>query len=106
MQRAEYHIRPTPKKIETAFKVDGYTVIPLRKANLDYLSDSDIECLDEAIETYGHMSFKELTKCSHDAAWKAADENDLIEIEQIINTLENPTALREHLRDPHPNEIQ
>ncbi len=106
VRRFEHHPHPIYKKIKSAFRVDEYTVTPLREADSDCLSDSDIECLDEAIEKYGRMSFSELTQNSHDAAWKAVDENDFIEIEHIVNTFENSTALLEHLRDPHPNEIQ
>ena len=86
-----------------AFSVEKNSVIrPFREADLDFLSDSDLECLDEAIRQYGSLSFKELTNRSHDAAWHSANENDLIEIEQIIATFPNPQSLLEHLKDPYP----
>ena len=72
-------------------------VKPAREADLAYFSESDLECLDEAIERYGTLSFKQLTTQSHDQAWDSADENDLIEIEQIISTFDNPAGLLEHL---------
>lgn len=43
-----------------------------RDANLDYLSDSDISCLDESIKENSTLSFDELKNKSHDAAWEEA----------------------------------
>ena len=43
-----------------------------REANLDYLSDSDISCLDESIKENSTLSFDELKNKSHDAAWEEA----------------------------------
>jgi uncharacterized phage-associated protein len=78
-----------------AFCVDANKqVIPL----LDVFSASDLECMDEAIRAYGHLSFKELTTQSHDAAWEAVDENDVMDVEQIIATLPDGPALLAHLR--------
>lgn len=87
-----------------AFSVDkkNSLIKPLRDTDLDLLSDSDLECLQEAIRQYGHLSFEELTKRSHDAAWDSANENDFMEIEQIIATFPNSQSLLEHLRNPHP----
>ena len=86
---------------QDAFEVVGrYTVRPLRDADPDCFSDSELECLDEAIETYGAKSFRELTELSHDEAWHAADENDIIELEYIAGTFEDAGDLLEHLSDP------
>lgn len=84
---------------EQAFQVLGQaTVNPLRRADADVLSESDIECLDESIQTYGRMSFDDLTNVSHDEAWNSADENEIIDIEQIISTLSDGKALLQHLQ--------
>ncbi|MDM8558842.1 Panacea domain-containing protein [Candidatus Parabeggiatoa sp. HSG14] len=86
-----------------AFTVqDKFLVKPLRTANLDYFSESDLECLDNTIKKYGHLSFNLLTDLSHDKAWQAADENDCIDIEQIVATLVNTGNLLDYLRDPCP----
>lgn len=78
---------------------DRKTVVPLRRANTDLLSESDIECLDEAINEYGLLEFSELTEASHDFAWKSVDQNDVIDIEAIVATLSNSSDLLEHLRE-------
>lgn len=88
---------------ETAFEVQGrMKVIALKDPDQDVLSDSDIECLNESIAQYGNLTFQELTNLSHDAAWESADENDIIDVEQIIATLPDGAALLEHLRDTSP----
>ncbi|OQY56473.1 MAG: hypothetical protein B6247_03550 [Candidatus Parabeggiatoa sp. nov. 2] len=82
--------------------VDKFLVKPLRAAQLDYFSESDLECLDNALKNYGHLSFGQLTDLSHDKAWQAVDENDHIDIEQIVATLTNTENLLDLLREPCP----
>ncbi len=53
-------------------KVEGNKVIGLREAKLDYLSESDIECLDFIISKYGLVSNVARGKEAHDAAWRQA----------------------------------
>jgi uncharacterized phage-associated protein len=55
-------------------KVEGNQVIGLREAKLDYLSDSDIECLDIIINKYGLVSNVARGKDAHDTAWRQAWE--------------------------------
>ena len=74
-------------------------VIPLRRANLDLLSASQRECLDLSLKTNGKLSFERLTSKSHDAAWKSADENDLIEVKAIAKTLPNAKQILAYLED-------
>jgi uncharacterized phage-associated protein len=91
------------EKANQAFCVQHkYLVKPLRQADCDYFSDSDLECLDKAIKEYGTLSFYELTELSHDTAWANADENDCIELEQMILTFAHPKPLLEHLKNPFP----
>lgn len=85
--------------IINALNVRGYKLIPVRSANLDLLSESEIECLDAAIAQYGNMSFGELKRRSHDAAYKAADENDFIPIEAIVGMLPDSESLLKYLQD-------
>ena len=82
-----------------SFEVNGEKVSPLRKPYLDLLSESDIECLNEAIKEYGNLSFPELRRLSHDAAYKSAKENDVISIENIAKSLQDGDLLIKHLND-------
>ncbi len=76
-----------------------YEVIPKTEPNIETFSQSDIECLTNSIKQCGHLSFNELTELSHDKAWENADENDIIDLEQIIATLPDGPALLEHLQE-------
>lgn len=82
---------PVPSKIDDMFKVVRGDCLPYndaknlreyfhfvsdcfieldRKADMDYLSKSDVECLDYAIEKCKDKSFDERTDMSHDSAWQ------------------------------------
>lgn len=52
--------------------VEDYTLIPIRNCNMDYLSTSNIECLDQSIRDNAGLSFPELKEKSHDTAWEKA----------------------------------
>jgi len=80
---------------------NDYELFPLRCPNLALLSESEKECLDEATQQYGKLSFAKLTELSHDDAWDKADENDRISIEDIAATLPNHAPLLEHLKNPY-----
>ena len=54
--------------------LEGNAVIPLRDANLDYLSESDIECLDHTIIIYDKSPLK-MRRDAHDDAYKKARDN-------------------------------
>jgi len=60
------------------------SVVPRKKADLDYLSESDVEELDAAISTYGELSFEALTELSHGPAWTSAKDNRAISIKDIL----------------------
>ncbi|MFO1353030.1 MAG: Panacea domain-containing protein [Gammaproteobacteria bacterium] len=84
------------------FGMDGYDVRTFRKADESVFSESDIKMLDESISRYGRLSFGDLCKQSHDAAYKSADFNDAMSLESIIKTLPSGEKLLQHLNDPHP----
>lgn len=86
-----------------AISVQNNTLTALRDPDLSWLSESDIECLDYAIENYGQLSFERAKDKSHDQAWKATPENDRIPIDAIAATLANPAELIQHLSDRFPS---
>jgi uncharacterized phage-associated protein len=88
---------------EGAFEViDQHAVRALRAPDLEWLSDSHLECLDESMDKYDELDFATLTRLSHQGAWQLADLNDSISIEAILDQLGNPPDLIEYLLDPHP----
>ena len=61
-----------------------------RPANLDYLSPSDVECLDEALAFCRHRSFRELSNLTHqDRAWREAAQNAPMDYRAMISD-DNP----------------
>ena len=84
--------------IEDAFEMDGHSIRPLRDADTEFLSESDIECLDDAIAQYGNMRVGHLMAQSHDDAWRSADQNDIMSLEAIARTLPDADALLEYLQ--------
>ncbi len=56
----------------TGLSVDTNQVVALREANLDYLSESDVECLDQIISIYGKAPNWVRRRDTHDDAWKKA----------------------------------
>ena len=82
-----------------AFQVQGReTILPLRRADTELLSDSDMECLDEAIKQYGSLSFKELRERSHDQAFLSASHNGVISLEVIARALPDGELLWDYLQ--------
>jgi uncharacterized phage-associated protein len=83
-------------------RVEGNAIIPLRDANLDYLSESDIECLDHTIATYDKSPVK-MRRHVHDEAWRKAWDSRgekgsaHISVKSIAATLVDPEDLVDYL---------
>lgn len=90
-------------KEKDGLKVKGIQVIALRKANLDYLSQADIECLDLVIEVYGHLPNWAKRRYAHDEAWKEAwqkrgsSNSVLMPVETIAKYLADSDDLVDYL---------
>ena len=48
---------------------DGRAIYTFRDADLDKFSQSDLECLDEILRRYGHVSTTQLVDIAHDQLW-------------------------------------
>lgn len=88
----------TAAAITKSFKVQNLNVIPLRAADEDYFSDSDIECIDTAIEKYGNLTFEQIRDISHDDAWKAVGHNAEMPLKVIAAKLNNSDLLLSYLQ--------
>lgn len=64
--------------------VNDYTIALDKKPDMDWLSDSDVECLDAAIELCKDKSFKDLTEFSHGEAWRSVDMGRPIPTREIL----------------------
>ena len=82
-----YHVRQSGARMLT----------PKRMANLDYLSESDIECLNEAINKIKGMSFRDLERFSHDDLFMASYLDNAITLHKIVDHSFNADKLREYI---------
>ncbi len=69
----------------------------MRDFDEDVFSDSDIDCINEAIEKYGNLSFKEIRDISHDSVWMAANQNGEIPLEVIAASCKDGDKLIAYL---------
>ena len=51
---------------------------------MDYLSESDLECLDHAIAICKDKDFGELTNLSHDLAWQNTQRDRAMSVKDIL----------------------
>lgn len=75
------------EELKAFFAVEGDVIKPLRDADMDYLSASDVQKLNECISQYKDNSFNQMTLLSHGSAWEHAFNNptvDDISIEDIL----------------------
>lgn len=83
---------------EKTFNVENNNILPLRNANLDYFSASEIECMQEAIKHYGNLNYSELKKIGHaDPAYINTPLNKQISLEEIVKSLPDSEELLEYL---------
>ncbi|MBL4561043.1 MAG: SocA family protein [Labilibaculum sp.] len=67
-----------------------YYIKAIQEIDLDFLSESDIECLDDAINENKDLSFADLTAKSHDYAYeKAIWTIDYMDIARTLTKDEN-----------------
>lgn len=86
-----------------SFEVIGHQVKALREPDLEYFSDSDIECLNQVIEVWGNVPNWERKKAAHDDAWEKAWQQKgtkgsvIIPIESIAELFDDSEGLIEYL---------
>jgi len=84
-------------------KAEGNQISPLRNPDLDCLSESDIECLDQIIGVYGHVPNWLRSKDAHDDAWRESwgkrgrKRSVKMPIESIVKLLTDSVDLADYL---------
>ncbi len=84
-------------------EIKGNQVVGLREANLDYLSESDIECLDQIVAVWGQVPNWARREAAHDDAWKQAwdkrgnKRSVKMSVESIAALLADSDDLIDHL---------
>ena len=87
------------ESVRKALSISGWNVIARREPDEDYLSDSDLECIDKSIDKIGRMSFEDIRTMSHDAAWESADRNGEMPLESIVAQLKNSEMILDYLHN-------
>jgi hypothetical protein len=75
---------------------DKYTVNPTRPADIELLSQTDMECLDNALNLIKDLSFSVVKELSHDDAYNKVNQDEEISIETIISTLNNCNEIADY----------
>lgn len=74
--------------LDDYFKVfDNHFVEPLQCCDLDYLSQTDIEELNDSINKYAEVDSKNLSKMSHGSAWKNTYEDSPMSFAEILKEI-------------------
>ena len=72
-------------EFEPYFKVQNWMfLVPQMDADMNLLSASDVEELDNAIATYGPLSWDEVREKSHDFAWRSTVKDHTIDLQNIM----------------------
>lgn len=67
------------------FRVEGgYFLVPLKEADLNYLSQSDMDSLDKSISENKDLSFGSIREKSHDYAWRNAAKDTMIDFSDMM----------------------
>lgn len=86
-----------------AFVLEGNTIRTLRDVDTSVFSDSDEECLNEVLESFGGANFNRLKHATHDAAFNATSRGQRIAPEAIASMADDPATLIQHLADSAPD---
>jgi uncharacterized phage-associated protein len=111
--RQEYYSHPFDERIKKEIEVikspetGKLTKLHnLTDPDLDYLSEINIECLDEAIKNYGHLDSNALKELTHDEIYNSITElNDEITIIDMANVLDKSGVLTEHVLEFFPYKV-
>ena len=101
--RAYDLMKAADEKTEYGFVNDGYHIDVLREAELDWLSESDTECLDQIIEMYGAVPNRKIADDSRDDVWKAAwemrenQQSVPMALEKIIGIFDGSEDLHQYI---------
>ena len=88
------------KPNEALQMADHYKILPKRKPRLEYLSESNMECLNEAVNNYGQMDFNSLWQIVHqEKPYIESELNKPISSEKLIKSLPNGNDIYRYLID-------
>jgi uncharacterized phage-associated protein len=84
-------------RYEELFDVQGYYVAAKKKADMEELAQSDIECLLEAIDENRHLDFGQLTNKSHKQAWEKANNDSEMSVIDIAEEADVDEEMKKYI---------
>lgn len=85
------------KNLKDSLSATKRTVHSKREPNLEYLSNSEIKCLEFGLSIVAGKNFEWIKQKSHDSAHEKTPLNKPIALEDIINTLPNSDFILDYL---------
>ncbi len=67
-----FHAEDGLQKVSDAISFTDEMFVPKEKVDMDYLSPSNVECLDAALEEVEKLSFEDILDMTHSAEWQRA----------------------------------
>ena len=86
-------------------QVNKHTVKAKKSPDLDYLSESEMRCIDESIEENSHLKFSDLTEKSHDKAWQKAVSNGEIDLLDVAKCGGAGNDMIEYIKESSENRL-
>jgi len=87
---------------EVVAKYNRFYIKSLKEVDLDFLSDSDVECLTESLEENKNLSFSEITNKSQDSAYE--NSNWIIGYSDIAKAIGASDDVLEYINQQMINE--
>lgn len=79
--------------------INRWTVQKDMEPEVDYLSDTDVECLDYAIDLCKNKSFGEITEMSHGIAWESTARDTRMEYKDILREAGDTEEYAQYITD-------
>lgn len=87
------------------FEVSSHWVTAKQEPNLDTLSESDLEAINQAIDENVHLTFSELVAKSHDDAWNTATKDGNISYKRMAQEAGADSEMIAYIRHNAANSI-
>ena len=71
-----FHDSDGLKEVSDAISFEDEVFMPKEKVDMDWLSKSDIDSLQEAIEEVSQMTFEQILQATHGSEWQRAFDSD------------------------------
>ncbi len=85
--------------------VNKYIVTSSVKPDMDELSESDVECLDTAIEKCRNLDFAQLTSMSHGLAWSLSKNGEEIGFDNILREAGEDEDYIDYIREKRETQL-